>query len=232
MISFFRVLRRKLLVQNEFVRYLLYALGEIALIIVGILIALQVNNYNEAAKNKEIKRQLLLQLQQENQLNLTDLQEDQDYRDTLSKKVYVFHQFLNEVNLEEESEQLKYFLAMLLRGTIYNFSDKYLNKYITSYADDNDAFASELILLDTYQGGLEIISAEAQNYKMEKYIEVLAKDVDFDNLDIYAYDRLKTLEFRNNILILGGLEEEVYNIYEAALTQQMLVDSLLTVELR
>ncbi|MFC3879764.1 DUF6090 family protein [Algoriphagus namhaensis] len=48
MISFFRKIRQKLLSQNRVTRYLVYALGEIVLVTIGILIALQVNNWKEA----------------------------------------------------------------------------------------------------------------------------------------------------------------------------------------
>jgi glycyl-tRNA synthetase alpha subunit len=51
MISFFRKIRQKLLQQNQVTRYLVYALGEIALVMIGILLALQVNNWNEDRKN-------------------------------------------------------------------------------------------------------------------------------------------------------------------------------------
>ncbi|WP_026952516.1 hypothetical protein [Algoriphagus mannitolivorans] len=47
MISFFRKIRQKLLQQNRVTRYLAYAIGEIFLVVLGILIALQVNNWNE-----------------------------------------------------------------------------------------------------------------------------------------------------------------------------------------
>lgn len=52
MISLFRKIRQKLLSQNQISRYLVYAIGEIILVIVGILIALQVNNLNETRKSK------------------------------------------------------------------------------------------------------------------------------------------------------------------------------------
>ncbi|MBN3521005.1 hypothetical protein JYB62_13430 [Algoriphagus lutimaris] len=53
MISFFRKIRQKLLQQNRVTRYLVYALGEIFLVVVGILIALQVNNWNEERKDRK-----------------------------------------------------------------------------------------------------------------------------------------------------------------------------------
>ncbi|MFT6995454.1 MAG: hypothetical protein ACJA1P_002199 [Maribacter sp.] len=48
MIKFFRHIRKQLLSENKFSKYMLYAIGEIALVMIGILLALQVNNWNEA----------------------------------------------------------------------------------------------------------------------------------------------------------------------------------------
>ncbi len=50
MIRFFRQIRQRLLSGNRTSQYLLYALGEIVLVMIGILLALQVNNWNEARK--------------------------------------------------------------------------------------------------------------------------------------------------------------------------------------
>ena len=50
MIKFFRKIRQQTLSQSKFRKYVLYAIGEIFLVVIGILIALQINNYNEALK--------------------------------------------------------------------------------------------------------------------------------------------------------------------------------------
>jgi hypothetical protein len=50
MIKFFRKIRQKILTENKFSKYLLYAIGEIALVVIGILIALSSNNWNESRK--------------------------------------------------------------------------------------------------------------------------------------------------------------------------------------
>ena len=52
MIKFFRKIRQKLLEQNRISKYLIYAMGEIFLVVIGILIALSINNWNENNKNK------------------------------------------------------------------------------------------------------------------------------------------------------------------------------------
>ena len=53
MIKFFRKIRQSLLSENKISKYLLYAIGEILLVVIGILIALSINNWNQERKNKE-----------------------------------------------------------------------------------------------------------------------------------------------------------------------------------
>ncbi|WP_334114089.1 DUF6090 family protein [Paucihalobacter sp.] len=50
MIKFFRQIRKKLIEQSKIRSYLFYAIGEIVLVVIGILIALQINNWNEDRK--------------------------------------------------------------------------------------------------------------------------------------------------------------------------------------
>ena len=52
MISFFRKMRQNLLNEGKTARYLKYAMGEILLVVIGILIALQINNWNDARKTR------------------------------------------------------------------------------------------------------------------------------------------------------------------------------------
>lgn len=66
MIKFFRNTRKQLFTENKFTKYLFYAIGEIILVVIGILIALQINNWNNQRLEKEdekksyqnIKRQI------------------------------------------------------------------------------------------------------------------------------------------------------------------------------
>lgn len=59
MVKFLNKNRKKLLSNRRYRNYILYAIGEIALVVIGILIALQINNWNEARKNKEHEIQYL-----------------------------------------------------------------------------------------------------------------------------------------------------------------------------
>jgi len=75
MIKFFRKIRQKLLSENKFSKYLLYAIGEIILVVIGILIALQINNWNEKQKDFAKEQSILKQLNGEYQSNLKQLDE-------------------------------------------------------------------------------------------------------------------------------------------------------------
>ena len=59
MIKFFRYIRKDLMEKNKTGNYLKYAIGEIILVVIGILIALQINNMNEARKTKNFEHKIL-----------------------------------------------------------------------------------------------------------------------------------------------------------------------------
>ncbi|MEA1786064.1 DUF6090 family protein [Arenibacter sp. GZD96] len=62
MIKLFRNIREKLIDQNKVSNYFFYAIGEILLVVIGILIALQINTWNESSKNKNYEIYLLAEL--------------------------------------------------------------------------------------------------------------------------------------------------------------------------
>jgi hypothetical protein len=66
MIKFFKKIRQRLLTENKFSKYLIYAIGEIILVVIGILIALQINNANENRKSAAQETLYLKRLLSEN----------------------------------------------------------------------------------------------------------------------------------------------------------------------
>ena len=59
MIKFFRNIRKTLMTEGKTSKYLKYAIGEIVLVVIGILIALQINNWNEYRKLKKVELDLV-----------------------------------------------------------------------------------------------------------------------------------------------------------------------------
>ena len=73
MIKFFRKIRQNLLSEGKTQRYIKYALGEIVLVVIGILIALQINNWNQGRLALDRERVTLSNLNSEFRDNLEDL---------------------------------------------------------------------------------------------------------------------------------------------------------------
>jgi len=103
MINFFRKIRQRLLTENKFSKYLLYAIGEIVLVMIGILLALQVNNWNEERKEhskiKKYAKSLILDLEAdivETKIRLGQVEEIIISLDSLTS--YVRNKNINEIS--------------------------------------------------------------------------------------------------------------------------------------
>ena len=73
MIKFFRKIRQNLLLEGKTGKYLKYAIGEIILVVIGILIALSINNWNENKKIKSKEIKSLTELRKDLEQNLNDI---------------------------------------------------------------------------------------------------------------------------------------------------------------
>ena len=95
MIKFFRNIRQTLIMENKTSKYLKYAIGEIVLVVIGILIALQINNWNEERKNEVTKQIYLKSLIAELKNNFNtylDVQKNYD------KRIASFDHLFNTIN--------------------------------------------------------------------------------------------------------------------------------------
>jgi sensor domain CHASE-containing protein len=108
MIKFFRKIRQKMLTESKFSKYLLYAIGEIVLVVIGILIALQINNWNENKKLEELKQVYYQQL-------LKDLNKDKEYLkiEDNSNKIILSIEYASFLKIYNEKTNIKQFKTIL-----------------------------------------------------------------------------------------------------------------------
>ena len=111
MIKFFRKIRYELMEKNKTGKYFKYAIGEIVLVVIGILIALQLNNLNEERKNARDLRPALQALQSE-------IQENIFYLNTQIK------------NIETDLQELEYFINILNTSEPLKIRDTLLNNVL------------------------------------------------------------------------------------------------------
>jgi len=117
MIKFFRKIRQKLLTENKFSKYLLYAFGEIILVVIGILIAIQLNNINNAKTEKNQELTLLSEMAKNLELDLIDIEWNIERNTTLAQSNENVLKHLNEEVIENDS--LNFYYGNILGNTAF-----------------------------------------------------------------------------------------------------------------
>jgi hypothetical protein len=74
MVIFFRKIRKSLLNEGKTAKYVKYAIGEILLVVIGILIALQINNWNDARKTRVKELHYLQNIKSDLIVNIAEMQ--------------------------------------------------------------------------------------------------------------------------------------------------------------
>lgn len=120
MIKFFRKLRQKLLAENKFSKYLLYAIGEIILVVIGILIALQINNANTYRKETQTLHGYLRSIKNNVESDKQQIKAIISFRDS----VKVYSQKI--VRISKQDEILLKDLLLLKHDQYNVFYDQYL----------------------------------------------------------------------------------------------------------
>lgn len=173
MIKFFRRIRQRLLSENKVSKYLVYAVGEIVLVVIGILIALQVSNWNERAKIEESKEEHLLILQQ----NLKeDLEQLEVLATTMNAHVNYADSAMRQIRTEIPMDRmLKKYLTLLIRE--YEFRpNRNAIETLTQYneipylGEDLQTAIMDYYALIESAGERESISNEHIQLRYEPYI--------------------------------------------------------------
>jgi hypothetical protein len=107
MIKLFRKIRYDLMEKNKTGKYFKYAVGEIALVVIGILIALSINNWNESRKLENKKQELVLNLIEDFEENIILLKSEIDYSGSLKFKMDGFFENGYSNNLKISLDSLK-----------------------------------------------------------------------------------------------------------------------------
>ena len=128
MIKFFRRIRQNSLSDGKTDKYLKYAIGEIILVVIGILIALSINNSNEDRKNVRQSKELLNQLQSEFLSNLDQLDQKIRLRDNMISASLKLLDYIDYPNKRNADSVFTYIGSTVLAPTF----DPIINDIISS----------------------------------------------------------------------------------------------------
>ena len=184
MINFFRKIRKNLLIENKTGRYFKYAIGEIILVVIGILIALQINTWNENRKNNEYEQNYLERI-------LSDLNKDQTElerhfkSDTL--KLDAFTYIMRTIKTDSIRLNQKSFLRAI--NVIQRLN----------WFEGNDVVFNEM----KFSGKLSLITSEALSESIQSYYKYVEEVIKQESLYINSQrntNRDQNVKFENSFI--------------------------------
>jgi hypothetical protein len=135
MIKLFRNIRKNLLNEGKTTKYFKYAIGEIVLVVIGILIALQINNWN--VENADHKKEVnyLKSLKNEMESNLASLNKEEDRISTFLKRERVMIKILNSkeaIDTTSDRTIFNFYKEIFNNPVITNIETGAINEIISS----------------------------------------------------------------------------------------------------
>jgi len=217
MIKFFRRLRQRLLVENKLTQYLFYAFGEIILVVIGILIALGVNNLNQQRINANREIKIIQELKEEFSAAAYELNGDLIARDkylTICNTLKDYHIYDKPLSISQDS--IKAFLTGVLSVRYYSSAHPVLDDLSSS-------------------GGLELIKSSAIRHVLARYQEernrysvVESREADFTYNEVSPFFStiLDLSKVNENLIPLNEFEDKleglkVNNTYGSLLQTRM-----------
>ena len=207
MFKFFRNIRQSLLMKDKISKYYKYAFGEIILVVIGILIALSINNWNEARKNRI--EQLILINNIIEDLRLDSIHINKSLSEVGNQKKLVDDLISKSL---DKKKQLNYEFIGLLRFSsdfrpisqrnhsvsVSNLDDEFIRELLQGY------FIEEDKVLDIFLEYVDIIHNKIRPYLSETgmhNLESLYKYKDNESLHVPLHpeileEQLKNIKFQ------------------------------------
>ena len=212
MIPFFRKIRKKMADDNKPLKYMRYAIGEIVLVVIGILIALQINTWNEGRKKSSLTKTYRLKIIEELNSDIKNL----TFLDSMNS-IYT-SRILNHIGNNDSSKQK---IALPLKQS----QDNYLIAvfYSKTYSLNTLVSTGELSLFQDSEKQLIIQLKEAlDRYRFYETteIEVVFSDFrniknEFDLISAYGYSS----NLGNQVIINQELNDVQYYKYRNFLAE-------------
>jgi len=236
MIKFFRQIRQSLIMENKTGKYLKYAIGEIVLVVIGILIALQINNWNEERKNTSKEAAILANIHKEFKENRTQLdsvvKEHQKVYDNCKNIIALFP-----IRVTPERavlDSLSHYLFWSYGGITFNPSQSSINALTNTSSFDiikNEHLRNLLISWNDLISDYQEEELYSRAYIWDQFDPYCAKhfawDFNFDDprADL---DALKSLEFEFMVRNRFDLIDQILNSSGELQKVQQSLDTIIT----
>jgi len=233
MIKFFRRIRQQLLSENKFSKYLVYAIGEIVLVVIGILIALSINNWNQSTNDRVYELKMLTEIK-------SALENDIDYFqwmaervnqidstiNVMSEKIIRKSVFVDSLYLDKQSNWHNLSNTTFFR---YNLGPYQAIKSSGIEKISNDSLRNDLIYLYdfAYPFTNELTTLFKRDYlnNMETlksfsiHIEVLKNNSHYDYIKKYPEELFQNQDFITLLSEIQRRTEKIGDVYNDLIPQ-------------
>ncbi len=253
MIKFFRKIRQRLLTENRFSTYLIYAIGEILLVVLGILIAFQINTWNEQRKNAISELTALMDLKQEFSKNTNVFYEHHQFKKRISQTWMDFIANISNPNSNESNRLLtpirpgvrtynpsrSILNSILSTGKIDKVENDSLKYFLTNWNDifldyaedearhldfwDKEITIFERTLIPYRYYNVDFINTQKNDFYTEIETEKMIIEA-YDNLE-YQNLLLRNVYFLQENVKSGELILEAYNSINQLLDEEIKLKS-------
>ncbi len=226
MIKFFRKIRQKLLTENKLGKYLTYAIGEIILVVIGILIALSINNWNNEENERELEIKYLNQIKNSLETSEINLVESIDRNKNILKSGEVLFEHLKNKKALNDTI-LKLFIipqkAHAIRLSTAAF-ENLKNEGLSFISNDSlkiaiiDIYEQEITLIqNTFANQLENFNTSIVGPFYNRHFELDTKKNNAIFIPNNYEELLENREMTNILSTVNGLRLYGIAYYEAVL---------------
>lgn len=202
-----------MLSENNFSKYLLYAIGEIILVVIGILIALQINNWNEGKKLADsidkhlfILEQNLVQDQVQLHQSIEEMTNQFNYADSVLLQIQTIipidknlKKYLGKLMLEHRFKPNKNAIEIIIQSNELPYFEATLQTAIQDYYALAEYTAERENIANTQ------IQTKYENYINENYPEFFQKDSEWQFVkEVLKNDPRSTTEIDKNQFLNDG----------------------------
>ncbi len=180
MLRFFRTLRRKLLEEDKVRTYFWYAIGEVFLVVIGILIALQINNMNIERQTREDEKTYLQNLKRDLQINIRLLDEIIKYNEENLVSTSMVAAMSEQGKIEDIYAFIENIQITLMGGNLTPNQNTFEEMKSAGKLSliTNDYIKQRLLVLDEQfiriEGGEKHVQREYEQYIWDELVNVIS----------------------------------------------------------
>ena len=229
----FRAFRQKGINEGVVKKYLLYAIGEIVLVVIGILIALSINNWNNDREKRKSEEKVYRNIQKEIGEHKAELLGVISYSDQFAEQWKYALQIITEKD-QNRLDTLARIMPNLFRYSDFNVSNSIYKNLVNSGDINlitNDIIIEGLQSLD--ESYIFINRLEANHFQaIMKFVGPgIVDNIHYRTLEVERPEDLYSFEFENLIIAFLDIVGEKDEGYQEALMEMDSINKLIIIEL-